>query len=141
MPGPQFNDSRLELLRGGVAPFYVRRAILELSEHYADLESDALAAGMSSDEAARYARALLGREESLAAAILTHAELFDWSHRWPRVALWLRSAAMVASLPGVPVMFCVDNGPGIARWGASLAVASLVVGSMLFSLNWLIVSG
>lgn len=141
MPGPQFNDLRLELLRGGVAPFYVRRAILELGEHYADLESDALAAGMSSDEAARYARALLGREESLAAAILAHAELFDWSHRWPRVALWLRSAAMVASLPGVPVMFCVDNGPGIARWGASLAVATLVVGSMLFSLNWLIVSG
>jgi hypothetical protein len=141
MPSPQFNELKLELLRGGVAPFYVRRAILELSEHYTDLESDALAAGMASGEAARYAQALLGREESLAAAILAHAELLDWSRRWPRVALWLRSATMIASLPGVPVMFCVDNGSGIARWGASLALATLVVGSLLFSLNWLIVSG
>ena len=43
----QFAALRRELLRGGVSPLYVERTILELGEHYEDLENDALAAGMS----------------------------------------------------------------------------------------------
>ena len=46
MPDEQFESLRLELLRSGVAPLYVERTILELGEHYADLESAALAAGL-----------------------------------------------------------------------------------------------
>jgi hypothetical protein len=139
VPSREFTALKLALARGGVAPLYIRRAILELGDHHADLESDALAAGMSSDAAARYAEEALGSEESIAAAILARAELIDWSRRWPRVASCLRSAAILGALPGVPVTFCVDHGPGIARWGASFGLAMVVVSTLLFSLHWLTV--
>ena len=48
----QLDTLRLELLRGGVAPHYVERTILELDEHCEDLERDALAAGFTADAAA-----------------------------------------------------------------------------------------
>ena len=60
MPDAQFEALRLELLTSGVAPLYVERTIVELGEHYADLESAALAAGLSADgsgaRGARHAR-------------------------------------------------------------------------------------
>ena len=56
----QFESLRLELLRSGVTPVYVERTILELADHYCDLESAALAAGLDADEATRVARDTLG---------------------------------------------------------------------------------
>ena len=39
MRDARFESLRLELLEGGVTPVYVERTILELAEHYADLEA------------------------------------------------------------------------------------------------------
>jgi hypothetical protein len=141
MPDTQFEALKLELLKGGVAPVYVARTILELEEHYADLERDALDLGLSANDAARAARTAIGDERALASAILARPELLEWRSRWPRVAVWVRSAAAIGVLPGMPLMFCIEHRPEIARWGAALGVAAAIVGVVLAWLNWMIVLG
>ena len=128
----QFESLRLELLRSGVTPVYVERTILELEEHYSDLESAALASGFDADEAARVALATLGNERVIATAILVHPELLTFSTRYPRVAQYL-------TLPGLPLMFCIEHRPELTRWMAAVGLAATLMGSVLATLNWLIV--
>ena len=135
----QLESLRLELLKCGVTPFYVDRTIAELGEHYADLQSAALDAGLSAEEAARSASSALGNEGAIVAAILARPELLTFSTRWPRVAHYLNSAATIGTLPGLPLMFCIEHRPELARWGAALGVAATLMGSVLAVLNWLIV--
>jgi hypothetical protein len=139
MRDERFESLRLELLRSGVTPVYVDRTILELTEHYSDLESAARASGLGADEAARAARATLGDERAIAAAILAHPELMTFSTRYPRVAHCLQSAAAIGTLPGLPLMFCIEHRPQLARWAAAVGVAATLMGSVLATLNWLIV--
>lgn len=139
MRNGQLESLRLELLRCGVTPFYVDRTIAELGEHYADLESAALDAGLSAEEAARSASSALGNERAIVAAILARPELLTFSTRWPRVAHYLNSAATISTLPGLPLMFCIEHRPELARWGAALSVAATLMGGVLAVLNWLIV--
>ena len=139
MPNPQLEALRLELLRGGVAPAYVDRTITELADHLCDLEAAARAAGRSDGEAARIARTALGDERAIAAAILSRRELKAWSVRYPRMAHCLQSAVTIGTLPGVPLMFCIEHRPELARWVAAVSVATVLVGSVLAGLNWLIV--
>lgn len=139
MPDAQFESLRLELLQSGVSPVYVDRTILELAEHCADLESAALASGSSAEEARRIARASLGNEQSIAAAILARRELLCFSRRHPRVAQCLLSAAAIGALPGAPLLFCIEHRPELARWGAAIGAAALLMGSVLAALDWLIV--
>jgi hypothetical protein len=134
----QFAALRHELLRGGVSPLYVERTILELGDHCEDLERDALAAGLSAEEAARSALKLLGSAETIAAAVIARPELRSWSHRWPTVALCVRSAAVIGVLPALPVLYCVRS-EEFARWGGAVASAVVLVGLLLAWLNWLIV--
>lgn len=135
----QFESLRLELLRSGVTPVYVERTILELAEHYTDLESAALACGSSADEAAHIALASLGSEQHIAAAIRAQPGLLTFSTRYPRVAQCLHSAATIGTLPGLPLMFCIEHRPELARWGAAISAAAMLMGSVLAGLNWLIV--
>jgi hypothetical protein len=139
MPETQFEALRLELLRSGVAQVYVERTIVELNEHCADLEQAALSSGLSRDEAARSARATLGDDRAIAAAVLCRSELFAWNVRYPRVASCLQSAATIGALPGLPLLYCIEHRPELARWGAALGVATTLVGAMLATLDWLIV--
>lgn len=138
MPSPRFAELERALTCGGVAAFYVERTLLELREHYDDLERDALGAGMSRDEAERWALASLGNEQTIAAVILAHPELRDWSERWPRAASCLRVAIVVATLPEAPVVFIVERGRDLARWGAAVGAAALFIGSLLALLNSMI---
>jgi hypothetical protein len=139
MPDGRFESLRLELLRSGVSPVYVERTILELAEHYADLESAALASGLCADDAARVAWTAIGNERAIAGAILAHRELLTFSTRYPRVAQCLQSAATIGTLPGLPLMFCIEHRPELARWGAAVSLAATLMGSVLAALNWLIV--
>jgi hypothetical protein len=139
MPDGQFESLRLELLRGGVTRTYVERTILELAEHYADLERAAVASGLRPDEAAHAALETLGTDRAIAAAIIAHPELLTLRARYPRVAQYLHSAAAIGTLPGLPLIFCLAHRPGIARWGAALSLAVTLMGSVLAGLNWLIV--
>jgi hypothetical protein len=135
----RFESLRLELLRSGVTPLYVERTILELEEHYCDLENAALAAGFSADESARVAQDALGSERAIAAAILARPELLTFSTRHPRVAQCLQSAVTIGTLPGLPLKFCIEHRPELARWGAAVSLAATLMGSVLAALNWLIV--
>jgi hypothetical protein len=139
MRDAQFESLRLELLQSGVTPVYVERTILELREHYCDLESAALAAGLGADEAARIAADSLGDHRAIAAAILTRPELLTFSTRHPRVAQCLQSAVTIGTLPGLPLLYCIEHRPELARWGAAVGVAATLMGSVLAALNWLIV--
>jgi len=132
MPEGQFESLRLELLRRGVTALYVERTILELEEHYSDLESAALASGVGADEAARLALATLGNERAIAAAILAQPALLTFSTRYPRVAQYL-------TLPGLPLMFCIEHRPELTRWVAAVGLAATLMGTVLATLNWLIV--
>ncbi|HUQ53680.1 MAG TPA: hypothetical protein VM692_15740 [Gammaproteobacteria bacterium] len=136
MRDAQFESLRLELLQRGVTPVYVERTILELREHYDDLESAARASGLSAEEATRTARATLGDERVIAAAVLAHSELLTFSTRWPRIAYCLHSAATV---PGLPLLYCIEHRPELARWGVAFGAATTLMGSVLAALNWLIV--
>jgi hypothetical protein len=135
----QFESLRLELLRRGVTPAYVERTVLELEEHYSDLENAALASGVGADEAARLASATLGDERAIAAAVLAHPELLTFSTRHPRLAHYLQSAAAIGTLPGLPLMFCIEHRPEVTRWMAAVGLAATLMGSVLATLNWLIV--
>jgi hypothetical protein len=138
MRDQRLESLRLELLRSGVTPLYVERTIEELEDHYADLESAALACGLSPEEAARSARDALGNERALVSAILAHPELLTFSTRWPRVAHCLHSAATLGTLPGLPLLYCIEHRPELARWGVSLGIATTLMGGVLAALNWLI---
>ena len=135
----QLGSLRLELLKRGVSPFYADRTVVELTEHYDDLESAALAAGQTPADAARTAAAALGQENELVAAILARSELLSFNTRWPRVAHCLQSAVGIGILPGLPLMFCIEHRPELARWCAAVGVAATLMSSVLAALNWLIV--
>ena len=139
MRDARFESLRLELLQSGVAPVYVERTILELREHYDDLEAAALAAGLSAEEAACDAHVTLGNERLIASAILARTELLAFSTRWPRLAHYLQSAATIGALPGLPLLYCIEHRPELARWGVALGVATTLMGTVMTALNWLIV--
>jgi len=139
MRDARFELLRLELLEAGVAPVYVERTILELAEHYADLERAALDGGLRPDEAARAALASLGSQRAIAAAVLSRSELLTFRTRHPRVAHYLHSAAAIGTLPGLPLMFCIEHRPELTRWGVAISVAATLMSSVLAGLNWLIV--
>lgn len=138
MPDREFQELEQRLLQGGIARNYVDRTILELRDHYADLERDALTAGLSSTAAAETARAALGSERAISAAILARPELLVWSSRWPRVAACVSSVVFVGAIAEAPVVFCVHRAPDILRWTIASALAVVLVGSLGVGLNWMI---
>ena len=139
MPGSRFEALKLALQQGGVAPVYIERTLLELEEHYADLEQDAIAAGLSREEAARAADQALGTERVIADAVLARPELREWSLRYPRFASCVRSATTLGLIPGMPVMFCIEHRPELTRWAAAVAAAATFIGAVLSLLDWMIV--
>jgi len=138
MPESKFEALKLELLQGGVAPVYIARTLLELEEHCTDLEQDALAAGLSPEEAERVARAALGSERQIAAAVLARPELREWSVRYPKFANCVRSAATIGLIPGMPVMFCIEHRPELTRWAAAIVAAATFIGALLTLLERMI---
>ena len=71
----RFEGLREILLKGGVAPRHVRRYLAELSEHLDDLTEKQRAQGYDGEDAALRARALLGEDRELAAAMLEQKSL------------------------------------------------------------------
>jgi hypothetical protein len=138
MPDPrQFEALRLELLRGGAAPVYVERTVLELLEHYTDLESDARAAGLDAAAAEQRACEQLGEHRAIAAAVLARPELQAWDKRWPRFATCVHSATAIGAIPGLPLVYCFEHRPELARWCASFSLATAFVGGVACLLEWL----
>jgi hypothetical protein len=80
-----FEDLREALLRTGVAPRHVRRAVLELNTHFHRLVEEGLARGDSEEAARLAARELLGTDQALIERYAGMPELRAWSSRWPAV--------------------------------------------------------
>jgi hypothetical protein len=79
----RFDHLREKLLQGGIAPRHVRRYLRELSDHFDDLVLAEREAGQSEEAALAIARARLGEEDKLAAAMLARPELKSWTARLP----------------------------------------------------------
>jgi hypothetical protein len=67
---PPFESVREQLLRAGIAPRHVRRYIIELRDHLADLTARESAAGFDSGAAAERARAVLGTDAQLVQSMI-----------------------------------------------------------------------
>ena len=83
MPHEPFDTLRETLLKGGVAPRHVRRYLNELREHLQDLITQHQAGGFSPQEAFLRARALLGSDAELAAAMLEQKQFRSLLARAP----------------------------------------------------------
>ncbi len=125
---------RRALVRGGVAPAIVTRALAELHDHYEDLESEVLASGCPPEEASADVMARLGSGRVLAREVLRHPEFQSWAFRWSWVPAVLRQVLVVISLASIPVLVVVSRGPVIARWCVSAGLAMLATGGMFLLL-------
>lgn len=83
MSRPRFEDLQERLLTKGVAPRHVRRYLAEMQDHYDDLLDAELAKGAARTDAETRARAQLGSNEALAAAMLNRPELRSYASRFP----------------------------------------------------------
>src|ERR1700690_1391450 len=83
LDGGPFVTLREKLLRGGIAPWRVRRYLAELNDHLADLTEAERAAGYPPEEAVQRARILLGNDSDLADAWLAQPKLKSFTARAP----------------------------------------------------------
>lgn len=138
MHRPDFDALRAGLMRAGVAPRNVRRAVLELGEHYEDLVDEAVASGMDRIDAEQQARHELGDLDRIADEIAARPELRGWAWQHPRLALVAYPIACIAALPAVPLIAGVAYGPALARWIGCALLSGLVTASMLLVMQLVI---
>jgi hypothetical protein len=84
MPNWDFAGVRAGLLNAGIAPKYVRRALREIREHFADLCAEAEEHGLTGAKATAYAQERIGTCEALVSAYLAQPNLKSWGARWPK---------------------------------------------------------
>jgi len=131
----QFDSLRTALLESGVAPRHVRRIVAELDDHAEDLRAEAVAQGMSGEDACVYAMRRIGDQQQIASRILESADLRSWIYRYPRVARVYLPCAYALLLPALPVFAGFAN-PGIVlRWSAALMLSAGVTAGMLLALQ------
>lgn len=135
MPRPNLSALRDELLRAGIAPTHVHRAVTELDDHFEDLVSEQLGNGVSSDEAERMACRQLGSLDIVAEQMRAQPDLRSWAWRWPRLALIVYPIACLAALPAAPLVAGVQHRDSVVRWLAGLLLAGLFTASMFLVLQ------
>jgi hypothetical protein len=93
----QFEALSETLLRGGIAPWHVRRYLIELSEHLHDLTTEQYTQGYNLDDAAIRARIRLGSDAELANAMLAHKQFRSWVARAPIAVFFLLPPAVTVA--------------------------------------------
>ena len=107
MVPPTFSYLADSLLRGGIAPRRVRRTVVELQDHYADLYDEAVTRGLSAQDAEQEARSRLGKEQDLIKEVLSQQVLRSWSSRYPWAIYGLGPAFFAIVVAIVPVLIFV----------------------------------
>lgn len=130
MRDSHFEQLRAILVDRGISARYADRLIVELEDHYFDVEAERLAAGDGRADAASTARESLGSDASIAAQVLSRPEL---SGRCCGIRLALRPIAL-ALIAGSWGGGATLAAPAIARWGASIAFGSMVTVALLFAM-------
>lgn len=97
MPRP-FEDVHERLLQAGVAPRHVRRYERELTEHLDDLIAMQKARGYEGEDAYLRARALLGLDDELTAAMLARVQFRSLSARAPWLVFGVAPLFVIAGL-------------------------------------------
>jgi hypothetical protein len=138
MRRPDFDRFRASLLRSGVAPRNVRRAVLELGDHYVDLVDEAIASGLDRSDAEQRARVELGELDVIAADIAARPELRSWERHHPKLAVAVYPLACVAVLPVAPLIAGIANAPVLVRWAGCAVLGGLVTAAMLLVLQLVI---
>ena len=132
-------EFRSHLLERGIAPKYVRRISDELRDHLEDLRCEALASGLSEEEAALQALDRLGDRQIIAAKILRHSEFKSWIYRFPLVARIYLPIAYVLLLPATPVMSGIRNPALVVLWSAALLLGGAITALMFLFMQLSIV--
>ncbi|HEY5624002.1 MAG TPA: hypothetical protein VIV14_09585 [Gammaproteobacteria bacterium] len=127
-------ELRTSLRARGVPGVYISRLMNELEDHFEDLEDEARAAGRDSTVAYREALHRLGAPAAITAAVMDRPELQSWWQRWPWLVSLIKPVVLLLLVPAIPVLACVDRAPAIARWSASISLASVVTLLLLLSM-------
>ena len=135
MPRPDFVELRTELLRSGISPGHVCRAITELDEHFEDLVCADIEDGCERVTAERNAMNALGDLAEVSRAMQQQPELKSWAWNYPRLARIVYPLACIAALPAVPVIAGVQNASLLARWAVCLLVGGFVTALMFLVLQ------
>lgn len=131
MPETGFDRLQKYLLVSGVAPRLVNRTISELSDHYEDLEAEAMNNGLSRDEAGIEASTRIGDVKIIAKEILSRPELKCWAHRYPFLARFVLPVAYFLMIPAAPIFAGVAHAHLIGRWCVCLLLSAAVTSSMI----------
>jgi hypothetical protein len=128
------------LLKGGIAPRHVRRYLAELTEHLDDLTEKQRAQGYDGEDAELRARALLGEDRELAAAMLEQKSLRSITARapWlmfgfvPPVAAIASSFILIAPLALIARILHMSSPGGIHApgWFQTLAFGVTGLGNL-----------
>ena len=137
----RFEGLRENLLKGGIAPRHVRRYLAELSEHLDDLTERQRAQGYDGEDAQLRARALLGEDRELAAAMLEQKSLRSIAARAPWLVFGLLPPFAVTAAMLVPlgILVLIGKALGLAAKGAArphwfevLATATAACANLVF---------
>jgi hypothetical protein len=126
----------------------VRAYVAELREHLADLTERECAAGNDAREASRRARAALGDDETLAAAMLSRPGVRSWTARAPWLVLGLVQpltmivAVVLAALLSLVAYLLLWGAFGldVARFGPSLAGMGNLLAAPLAALLFAVIA-
>jgi len=120
-----------------MAPRHVRAYLDELSQHFDDLMRAETGSGQNHDAAFTRARARLGSEDELAAAMLARPELRSLSARFPWAVFGIGPAILLALLI-VAAVFAQIGAMKISEYGAHLAMRDWGAGgrSLIAAWNW-----
>ena len=110
------------LLKGGIAPRHVRRYVRELEDHLEDLMAQQCAAGYDGEDAARHARARLGGDIELAAAMLEQPGMRSWPARLPWLVFLLLPPILTIAIGLLVYAVFYFIGDGAAKINAVVPV-------------------
>ena len=135
MSRPDFKWMSKELLRNGVSPRIASRAVIELREHYEDLEAEARSGGIPSEAAMAQASERLGNPDMLVRQISSRVNLKSWIYRYPAVARVALPAVCVLILPVAPLFAGVAHLSSIMRWMACFLLSGLLTATLMLILQ------
>lgn len=136
-----FDNLAETLLRGGIAPRHVRRYLAELSEHLDDLTEKQRAQGYEGKDAELRARALLGEDRELAAAMLEQKSLRSITARapWALFGILPPFAATAAMLVPLGILVVIgkvlgflEKGAARPHWFEQLGTATAACANLVF---------
>jgi hypothetical protein len=119
----RFDNLAETLLKGGIAPRHVRRYLAELREHLEDLTAEQHAAGYDGEDAVCRARARLGSDDELAAAMLEQKQFRSLAARasWAVFLLLPPVTAIAIGMVFIGSLVLVGKYYGFMERGMALA--------------------